>query len=363
MSAVGPLAPAPGTPPAVSVAPALPAPAAEDAGVLLYLALRSQGTGSLTKIAARLGIPPQDSSRWLRELTQLRLVEPAGPAGTVMALDPDAALIRLFEAYEARVEAQIEELARLQRSAENLVNRYRPAVMRQNVEVEVEVLRPGNREADIRALDAAARTGCWSMHPGPLPPAEVLERSLTQDAELISRGVRVRAVYARSAASGQRGRRYLTALAAAGAELRLAPQLPFDFVIYDSHTALLPGDPTQPDRSALLLRGSRLMPTYVALYEDVWLRADPFTPAGQSDDPAESPAGKHAAVLRLLANGLTDEQIGRRLGISPRTVGRVVAEMMDHMGALSRFQLGTLAASRRLLDPSNTPAENDQAWS
>jgi DNA-binding NarL/FixJ family response regulator len=193
------------------------------------------------------------------------------------------------------------------------------------------------------------------MHPGPLPSVDHLNSALVQDKILIARGVEVRAVYAHSAAAGKRGQRYLTALVAAGVDVRLAPQLPFDLVIFDSHTALLPGNPAAPSESALVLRGSRLMPTYIALFEDAWLRANPFRPEqpSESEETEEAPDDKHHAVLRLLANGLTDEQVGRRLGISPRTVGRTVAELMDRMGALSRFQMGTLAATSGLLTGSS----------
>ncbi|WP_328912492.1 MULTISPECIES: helix-turn-helix transcriptional regulator [unclassified Streptomyces] len=294
-------------------------------------------------------------------LAQLRLLEPPGPSGQLVTLDPDTALVRLFEAYEHRVQTQIDELVRLQQSAETLVHTFRPAIMRQNLEVEVDVLQAGSRQAKIRALVAGARTSAWSMHPGPLPPAEILTSSLAHDAALIGRGLRLRAVYAQSAASSQRGRRYLTALAAAGADVRLVPQLPFDLVIYDSHTALLPQDPAQPAGPGLILRGSRLMPTYIALYEDVWLRAVRFAPTGPSEPPAESTVGKGAPVLRLLSQGLTDDQIGRRLGISARTVGRAVAELMEQMGAASRFQLGTLAATRGLLNPGTDTTPDPSA--
>ncbi|MEE4543974.1 helix-turn-helix transcriptional regulator [Streptomyces sp. V4-01] len=318
----------------------------------MYRALRSEGGSTLAELASRLSLPPHECARALRELGRLHLVEPAGTGGTLVPLDTDSALVKLFEAYEARVEEQMEELERFQHSVETLLHQYRPAAMRQSVEVDIEVLPAGKQPAAVHALVSATRAGSWSMHPGPLPSADVLNAALAQDRILIARGVEVRAVYGFSAAAGKRGQRYLAALTATGVDVRLAPQLPFDLVIFDSHTALLPGNPSVPAESALVLRGSRLMPTYVALFEDVWLRASPFKPELPPEETAESPDDKHRAVLRLLANGLTDEQVGRRLGISPRTVGRTVAELMERMGALSRFQMGTLAARAGLLDTS-----------
>ncbi|MBM9508039.1 helix-turn-helix transcriptional regulator [Actinacidiphila acididurans] len=331
---------------------------ADDTGLRLYLTLRSHGEASPSELGTRLGIPVQEAERATLRLAKLGLVQQAESPGRVLALDPDAALMSLFESYEARVQSQIDDLERFQADAESLVHRYRPAVRREAVEVEVEVVRGQARMRFIHALNASARQDNWSMHPGPLPSAEVLESSLAQDAALIERGVRVRAVYGRSAVSGQRGRWYLAKLAGLGAEVRLAPQVPFDLMVYDAQTTLLPGDPGDPVQAPLLvLRGSRLMPSYIALYEDVWLRSIPFTsPQAPPPVAAQATTVKHPAVLQLLANGLTDDQIGRRLGISVRTVGRAVSELMEQMGALSRFQLGVIAAGHGLIQPAaNSP--------
>ncbi|MEC3997196.1 LuxR C-terminal-related transcriptional regulator [Actinacidiphila sp. DG2A-62] len=317
----------------------------------MYLELRSRRSATASDIASALGLPAHECARILRDLRELCLVDPAGSGATFVALDPDTALARLFDAHRGRVAAQMQELEQFHRSTEMLVHRYRPAVLHEGVQVDIENLPAGQVRAVVQALVAAVRTATWSMHPGPLPPPDVLHDALAQDRVLLNRGVEVRAVYADSAASSKRGLRYLTEIAALGVNVRLAPQLPFDLVIFDSHTALLPGNPSVPAESALVLRGSRLMPTYVALFEDVWLRAVPFTPENPQEDKGTATDSRDAAVLRLLANGLTDEQIGRRLGRSPRTVGRIVSDLMDRMGAASRFQMGALAAARGHVAP------------
>lgn len=57
-----------------------------------------------------------------------------------------------------------------------------------------------------------------------------------------------------------------------------------------------------------------------------------------------SPSEYQIALAQLLAQGLTDEAIARRLGISDRSVRRRVAEIVDILGARSRFQAGVNAA-------------------
>jgi DNA-binding NarL/FixJ family response regulator len=51
-------------------------------------------------------------------------------------------------------------------------------------------------------------------------------------------------------------------------------------------------------------------------------------------------------LLEALGSGAQDEQIARRLGLSLRTVRRRVAELMEELGAQSRFQAGVEAARR-----------------
>lgn len=57
----------------------------------------------------------------------------------------------------------------------------------------------------------------------------------------------------------------------------------------------------------------------------------------------ELPADQHE-LLRHLAVGLSDQAIGRRMGMSRRTVQRRVRALMDHFGVRTRFQLGMRAA-------------------
>ena len=52
------------------------------------------------------------------------------------------------------------------------------------------------------------------------------------------------------------------------------------------------------------------------------------------------------AIARLMAQGLTDEVVARRLGMSVRTCRRHIAAMLQNLDAVSRFQAGVQAASR-----------------
>lgn len=74
--------------------------------------------------------------------------------------------------------------------------------------------------------------------------------------------------------------------------------------------------------------------------EDWWPRARPCG-AGLRVPPGTL-TGTEAAVIDGLAQGLTDESVARRVGVTPRTVRRHVAAVSERYGATSRLQLGLL---------------------
>lgn len=85
------------------------------------------------------------------------------------------------------------------------------------------------------------------------------------------------------------------------------------------------------------------------IFDQTWDLASPFSAAaGQGLE--EVAREIHETIIRLLAAGLKDEAIARRLGMSLRTARRHIADIMQELGAGSRFQAGVAAAARGLLD-------------
>lgn len=84
--------------------------------------------------------------------------------------------------------------------------------------------------------------------------------------------------------------------------------------------------------SSLIVHPSALLDALVSLFEALWRSAVPLPGQDAPDD----------TVLALLAAGLTDDAIARRLSISTRTVQRRVRDLCDRLGARTRFQAGAL---------------------
>jgi DNA-binding NarL/FixJ family response regulator len=69
---------------------------------------------------------------------------------------------------------------------------------------------------------------------------------------------------------------------------------------------------------------------------------------------AQAPAGlsdREVEVLVLLARGMTNKQIGKRLFISPRTVGNHVAHIYDKTAVKTRAAAALYAAENDLVAP------------
>ena len=64
-------------------------------------------------------------------------------------------------------------------------------------------------------------------------------------------------------------------------------------------------------------------------------------------EPAAAPSAVERRLLGLLAEGLTDVTIARRLNVSLRTERRMVAGLMRRLGASGRFDTGVKAVRCR----------------
>ncbi len=128
-----------------------------------------------------------------------------------------------------------------------------------------------------------------------------------------------------------------------GEDARVLADHPVKLLIGDDRTALLVPEPERLGvEGSLVVHASGLLAALTGLFETLWTLGVPVsstTPAGQLSE-------KDRKIITLMAAGLTDEAIARRLTLSRRTVVRRIAALLDRLGATTRFQAGVQAANR-----------------
>jgi DNA-binding CsgD family transcriptional regulator len=202
-------------------------------------------------------------------------------------------------------------------------------------------------------LSAQAQTEVIALIPDPVQRPDTLAASKPLDAALLERGVAMRTIYLNSIRNDPPSIAYTDWLSGIGGRIRTAPTVPLRMIIFDRRTALVPIDPDDTSAGATVLTGAGAVSAMCALFEQIWATANPLGLPNPLDAQGLGPEERE--ILRMLANGETDEHIARRMGVSTRTVGRKASELMRRLGTRSRFQMGVRACELGWLDPPQEP--------
>lgn len=216
----------------------------------------------------------------------------------------------------------------------------------------------GPSSAGVEALLAGATREVLVMSTLSVAARDPIGGVRRVDHENLRRGVRYRVIVPDTARTAPVLAARLGTLALAGADARSVAEVPTDALVIDGSVVVLPVDRTAGGRalSTAVFRLSSVVTTTVELFERVWLTAVPVSPAGLPDTTELSAREKE--LLALLSSGSTDESAAARLGVSVRTVRRTVADIMNRLGARSRFQAGVKAAARGwLVERSHTASK------
>jgi DNA-binding CsgD family transcriptional regulator len=164
------------------------------------------------------------------------------------------------------------------------------------------------------------------------------------DHENLRRGVRYRIVVPDPARTEPTVATRLGLLSLAGADIRTADAVPTDALVVDGSVVVLPLGDESAGTAAFRLPS--VVTTTAELFERVWSTAVPLTASDLPDATELDSRERERELLTLLSTGSTDESAAVRLGVSVRTVRRMVAGIMHRLGARSRFQAGAKAAGR-----------------
>lgn len=133
---------------------------------------------------------------------------------------------------------------------------------------------------------------------------------------------------------------HLHALRADGAKIRVNARASRPMTILNRATALvdLSGIQGAAHHEAVQINNAELVRFAVGEFDQLWRAATPLT--GRNPITLECFTERQRRVLELLAGGRTDEQVGRQLGLSSRSVRTEVAAIRRLLGAQSRFEAG-----------------------
>ncbi|MEU8773584.1 LuxR family transcriptional regulator [Streptomyces sp. NPDC048606] len=311
----------------------------------VYRLMLKQPSWDVDQLARALGQDRSVVTRALDSLADLALLRTAetdGPdPGTPLLVPPRAGLGALLErrqnelartrleieASRSAVDALLADYVAHGRTGAGSVERFTGAEAVRRVQSDLSAQASG--ELLVLAPTAVAGRGPWDLD------VPVL-------LDLLDRGVRVRVLHL----AGAQRRSAVRPLAQAGAETRTLPSLPLHLRIVDEARAVLPLDPQVPDAGVVALTESGALMGLRALFTYLW------DLAAEEESEGEAPADcspQERALLRFLAEGLTDEAAARRLGISLRSERRMITALTERFKVSSRFQLGLQAAQQGLI--------------
>jgi DNA-binding CsgD family transcriptional regulator len=118
-----------------------------------------------------------------------------------------------------------------------------------------------------------------------------------------------------------------------GGDVRVGDAITSPLLVLDREIAFLPGTSRTHPGLGTIVRAPSLVERLVAVFERHWGRAR--VPSGD-----RLMSHQEYEVIVMLASGMTDEAVARKMDISPRTVQRHVHRIMEMLGVHSRLELG-----------------------
>lgn len=125
-----------------------------------------------------------------------------------------------------------------------------------------------------------------------------------------------------------------------GAQIRITNEEINETIVLDRRLVILAGDLDGGRRSFSIITQPETVQGVTSLFDAAWRTA---TDLAAYDTQVAEIRQLAPQVLDLLSQGVKDESAARTLGLGVRTYRRRVAELMEALGAESRFQAGARA--------------------
>ncbi|HET7690732.1 MAG TPA: helix-turn-helix domain-containing protein [Nocardioidaceae bacterium] len=305
----------------------------------LYAVVLRNPRSPVDDLAWESGLAPHRFAAALGRLQDSGLVTDAGDQ--VVPVPPEEGIGRILVSRGVELRAERERLEDVRRALPSFAADHRQALAIGEETVAGEVIRGRDLVDGLRALAAAApgemlwlRPDQW-RHDDGRRADEVIK-------ELLAQGRPSRVIYpARAleeAPAVVRGR------AALGEQVRVMATVPTRMAILGASVGLIPQRLGTDAERVLVLRQEAVVAALRSWFDALWDQAMPVP--GFDAYAGPDTLGDRRLLLEQLSSGAKDEQIARALGLSLRTVRRRVAELMESLGADSRFAAGAEAVRR-----------------
>lgn len=188
----------------------------------------------------------------------------------------------------------------------------------------------------LAELEAKTRSSVWNLSP-------IAFYYATRDSRELNRRSAERGIDSR-AVNLPHGRRHdplhTSYCATISTQLREGPVF-LRMILVDEECAVLYGAPTaNGEPTTWAATHPPIVELARTLWHSTWASSTPVLPEGQP--PPFTP--RQVEVAFLLVDGLTDQAIARRLGVSPRTVATEIARISSVLGVSGRAQAAAALA-------------------
>ncbi|WP_419998154.1 helix-turn-helix transcriptional regulator [Streptomyces boninensis] len=315
----------------------------DDVTAAVYRQMVSSRVQSITELAAQLDLPEADLKGSLDQLELLDLLRPDGE-GLGRLVDPQLALNSLLLRQISGIDERLREFEEDRAAVNGLLDQFakdHPDGLSVSGKFVVGHASVIDR---LQELADTAEHEWLAFVPAGNANATWLRTTWSLGLRVGRRGIVGRAVYTDSVRGDSRTPRGLARFGELGIRVRTVPSLPAHMLLVDRSLALLPGDPDDPCNTVMEITAPGVVGALTALFEGIWEDASPLGAETYKDTNGLTP--QESELLKLLSRGLTDEAARRRLGVSLRTVRRMVADLSTRLGAESRFAVGYWAAKR-----------------
>ncbi|MFC7790925.1 LuxR C-terminal-related transcriptional regulator [Streptomyces cinereoruber] len=308
----------------------------------VYRLLLERPEYDAAEMAAHLDRPEEEVREALARLADLKLVLMDDSSGEVEPFNPDVGFSFLLSRAEAELSRRRRQVERAGRAVDGILASYAARPRRVRPDIVDRITGLDDVRERLEGLAANARTECLSLLPGGAQLPDTMDASQPLDQLALERGVKIRSIYQESFRNDPPTVEYVRWYCELGGEARTVPVVPMLMVIVDREAALVPLDPEDGRAGALEVRSPGLIHALVVLFDRLWDAGTGFGESPRRDEHDLSPQERE--LIMLLGIGCTDDIAARRLGISLRTVRRMSSELMNRLGARSRFEAGVRAA-------------------